>query len=147
MTSEKGKNCPIELRRIRFIRAEDKKEIVLISNDLKSEATVIMGLYKQRWLIELFFKWIKQNLRVKRYLGTSENAVLIKVLVTMIAYFLLRLIKSNYPVNTLSLQAIARLISANIFHRKSISELIGIALSKPKPDKTIINQKLEIQYT
>lgn len=146
LTSEKGKNCPIELRRIRFIRAEDKKEIVLISNDLKSEATVIMGLYKQRWQIELFFKWIKQNLRIKRYLGTSENAVLIQVLVAMIAYFLLRLIKSNYPVGTLSLQDIGRLISTNIFHRKSINELIGVAFSKLKRDKTNTNQQLEILY-
>jgi len=146
LTSEKGKACPITLRRIRFIRAEDKKEIVLISNDLKSEAAVIMALYKQRWQIELFFKWIKQNLRIKRYLGTSENAVLIQVLVAMIAYFLLRLVKCHYPVGTHSLQNIGRLIASNIFHRKSITELVGIDMSKVKPDKTKVNQQVEMLY-
>ena len=146
LTSEKGLNCPIKLRRIRFIRAEDKKEIVLISNDLTSDAAVIMDLYKQRWQIELFFKWIKQNLRIKRYLGTSENAVMIQVLVAMIAYLLLRLIKNTYPVGKLSLQDISRLVSTNIFHRKSISELAGMAFRKVKPDKTNINQQLEMLY-
>jgi putative transposase len=65
---------PEPLRRVRFIRREDEKEIVLISNDLTSPAEEIMALYKQRWQIELFFKWIKQNLKIKRFLGTSEQA-------------------------------------------------------------------------
>jgi len=146
LTSKKGQECPIELRRIRFIRAQDNKEIVLISNDLKSAATIIMDLYKQRWQIELFFKWIKQNLRIKRYLGTSENAVLIQVLVAMITYLLLRLVKHHYPVGKLTLQSLNRLISSNIFHRKTLIELIGTALNKDKPDKPMVNQQVEIQY-
>ena len=60
LTSEKGKNCPIPLRRIRFIRQEDEKEIVLISNDFTSPAEELMTLYKQHRQIELFFKWIKK---------------------------------------------------------------------------------------
>lgn len=144
LTSKKGQECPIELRRIRFTREEDKKEIVLISNDLESSASVIMDLYKQRWQIELFFKWIKQNLHIKRYLGTSENAVLIQVLVAMIAYLLLRLVKNNYPVGKLSLQDLSRLISTNLFHRKSLKELIGVALHKLKPDKPSNIQQVEM---
>lgn len=135
LSSKKGQECPIELRRIRFVRNEDKKEIVLISNDLESPASVIMALYKQRWQIELFFKWIKQNLRIKHYLGTSENAVLIQVLVVMIAYLLLRLVKNNYPIGKLSLQDINRLISTNVFHRKPLKELLGVTLREMKPDK------------
>ena len=69
VSSEKGKKSPISLRRIRFIRREDEKEIVLISNDLTSPAEEIMALYKQRWQIELFFKWIKQNLKNQTFLG------------------------------------------------------------------------------
>ena len=146
LTSDKGKQCPITLRRIRFVRIEDQKEIVLISNDLKSEAQVIMDLYKQRWQIELFFKWIKQNLKIKRYLGTSENAVMIQVLVAMIAYLLLRLVKNHYPVGTLSLQGIGRLVSTNIFERKSIPQLTGRVRVRGKPARTTAQQQFEMLY-
>ena len=147
LTSKKGQECPIALRRIRFIREEDQKEIVLISNDLDSPATELMGLYKQRWQIELFFKWIKQNLRIKRYLGTSENAVMIQVLVAMIAYLLLRLVKVKYPAERLSLQGLSRLISTNLFHRKTLKQLIGNALEKVKPDKTMNLKQIDMFLT
>ena len=96
-----------------------------------------MALYKQRWEIELFFKWIKQNLRLKRFIGTSRNAVKIQVLVAMIAYLLLRLVKNTLPLNKLSLQEIARLISANIFHKKRLIDLLLGATEKIKPDKSV----------
>jgi len=137
LSSKKGQDCPVTLRRIHFIRKEDGKEIVLITNDLKRKAEEIMALYKQRWEIELFFKWVKQNLRIKRFLGTSENAVKIQVLVAMIAYLLLRITKNSLPLNKLSLQEVARLISANIFHKKSLGELLLGAFDKFKPDKSI----------
>ena len=146
LTSEKGKQCPITLRRIRFIHTEDQKEIVLISNDLKSPAAVIMNLYKERWQIELFFKWIKQNLKVKRYLGTSENAVMIQVLVAMIAYLLLKLLKNHHPVGTLSLQNLGRLVSTNLFERKTMLQLIGQTFTKAKPDKKESSQQVEMLY-
>jgi len=146
LTSKKGKACPITLRRIRFIRAEDQKEIILISNDLDSPTAVIMSLYKERWQIELFFKWIKQNLRIKRYLGTSENAVMIQVLVAMIAYLLLRLLKNRYPVRTLSLQNLGRLVSTNLFERKTMLQLIGQKFTKTKPDKKESSQQVEMLY-
>jgi len=137
LSSKKGQDCPITLRRIHFIRKEDGKEIVLISNDLAREAEALMALYKQRWEIELFFKWIKQNLRIKRFLGTSENAVKIQVLVAMIAYLLLRLTKNILPLDKLSLQEITRLISANIFHKKSLYDLLLGVYDEIKPDKSI----------
>jgi IS4 transposase len=104
LTSEKGKKCPIPLRRIRFVRQEDEKEIMLISNDLNNPAEEIMALYKQRWQIELFFKWIKQNLKIKRFFGTSENAVHLQVLVAMIAYLLLKLVNNSLSTFQVSLQ-------------------------------------------
>lgn len=137
LNSKKGQNCPVLLRRIHFVRKEDEKEIVLITNDLKRSAKELTGLYKQRWEIELFFKWIKQNLRIKRFLGTSENAVKIQVLIAMIAYLLLRFVKNSLPLNKLSLQEITRLISANIFHKKTLSELLLGVFEKPKPNKSI----------
>jgi putative transposase len=86
---------------------------VFISNDLTRSAEDIAALYKQRWQIELFFKWIKQNLKVKRFVGRSENAVLIQVLTAMIAYLLLKLIQNStsWPC---SLQKIARLVGINL---------------------------------
>jgi hypothetical protein len=137
LSSDKGQECPVTLRKIHFVRKEDNKEIILITSDLDRKATEVMALYKQRWEIELFFKWIKQNLRLKRFIGTSKNAVKIQVLVAMIAYLLLRLVKNTLPLNKLSLQEIARLISANIFHKKRLSDLLLRATEKIKPDKSV----------
>jgi len=147
LSSKKGQDCPITLRRIHFIRKEDDKEIVLITNDLNRSAQALMALYKQRWEIELFFKWIKQNLRIKRFLGTSENAVKIQVLVAMIAYLLLRFVKNSFPQNKLSLQEITRLVSANIFHKKSIIELFWGNREKIKPDKSTRCKQGELVFS
>ena len=128
-TIKAKKDCPITLRRITFIRSEDQKQLVFITNDLKRSAVDIAALYKQRWQIELFFKWIKQNLKVKRFIGRSENAVIIQILIAMIAYLLLRLTQlAGY--SALSLQKIARLISVNLTSRRSI-----LALLNPSPTK------------
>ena len=124
------KDCSITLRRITFKRSEDQKQLVFISNDLKRSAAEIAALYKQHWQIELFFKWIKQNLKIKRFIGRSENAVIIQVLIAMIAYLLLRLTQlAGY--STLSLQRIARLVSVNLISCRPIFELLDPLLTKP----------------
>ncbi|WP_211752413.1 transposase, partial [Nitrosomonas communis] len=66
-----------------------------MTNDFERPAQAIADLYKMRWQIELFFKWIKQNLKIKRFLGTSKNAVLIQVTVAIIAYLLVRLVQQS----------------------------------------------------
>jgi hypothetical protein len=147
LTSEKGKKCPIPLRRIRFIRLEDEKEIVLISNDLTRPAEEIMALYKQRWQIELFFKWIKQNLKIKRFLGTSEQAVHLQVLIAMIAYLLLKLVNNSLSTLHVSLQQLTRLISANLFQRKSLLEIIALTQQKRKPLKPRQFLQSELQFS
>ena len=130
LTSKKAKrDCPIPLRRITLRRKEDQKILVFISNDLTRSAEDIAALYKQRWQIELFFKWIKQNLKIKCFLGRSENAVLIQVLTAMIAYLLLKLIQLQSQCS-FSLQHIARLMSLNLTSRRSV-----LALLHPKPDR------------
>ncbi len=124
LTSDKAiRDCPIALRRVTFRRAEDQKVLVFISNDLTASAESIAALYKQRWQIELFFKWIKQNLKIKRFIGRNENAVLIQVLTAMISYLLLKLIQISvqWPC---SMQQIARLISINLTSRRSLFELL-----------------------
>jgi hypothetical protein len=85
-------NYPEPLRLIRYWYIDkngEKKEIEIITNDLKHSASTITALYKGRWEIETFFKWIKQNLRIKTFIGTSENAVMTQVWVAMIFYLLL----------------------------------------------------------
>lgn len=146
LTSTKGQNCPISLRRIRFIRQEDQKEIILITNDLNSPAQELMDLYKQRWQIELFFKWVKQNLKIKRFFGTSEHAVHLQVLMAMIAYLLLKLLNNNLSTLQISLQKLTQLIAANLFQRKSMTDLIASAHQKRKPDKSSSGRQLEIQF-
>ena len=142
LSSEKGRrDCPTRLRRVKIRREEDGKELVFISNDLKRTAVEIADLYKSRWQIELFFKWIKQNLKIKRFIGRSENAVKIQVLTAMIAYLLLRLaqITTHCP---LSLQQIARKVSLNLTSRRSLLELFFSNPPEKSEDSLFQNQGL-----
>lgn len=124
LTSDKArKTCPISLRRVTFLREEDQKVLVFISNDMARTAEEIAALYKQRWQIELFFKWIKQNLKIKRFIGRNENAVWIQILVAMIAYLLLKRAQQS-SFSSLSLQQINRLVSVNITSRRSLIDLL-----------------------
>ena len=147
LSSDKAKtNCPIPLRRIVFERAEDKKVLVFISNDLDCSAEEIAELYKQRWQIELFFKWIKQNLKIKRFLGRSENAVMIQVLVAMIAYLLLKLIQLGIQ-SHFSLQKIARILSLNLVARRTIEDILHPDLGRNENnDEPSPQLELEVSY-
>lgn len=131
LTSAKGQHSQGDLRRI-VSRREDDQVLVFITNDFDRTAQAIADLYQQRWQIELFFKWIKQNLKIKRFLGTSQNAVLIQVIVAMIAYLLIRLVQQAFP-NSLSLPEWARLISANILAKRSLIELAAPPKPSPPP--------------
>jgi len=114
-----------------FCRKEDGKILVFVTNDMTRSAKDIAELYKQRWQIELFFKWIKQNLKIKCFLGRSENAVMIQVLVALISYLLLKLVQLNGRCQ-LSLQKIVRLISINLTSRRSV-----LALFQPDPGRKL----------
>ena len=90
--SSKGDSkLPVRLRRIEVVRDEDKKMVVVISNDMKRSAVEIAQAYKFRWQIELLFRWLKQHLKIRKFLGTSPNAVKLQIYAAMIAYILLRL--------------------------------------------------------
>ena len=142
LSSAKGrKECPTILRRIRFVRKEDGKKLVFITNDLKRSAGAIAALYKQRWKIELFFKWIKQNLKIKRFIGTSENAVKIQIIIAMIAYLLLHMAHSLLPLSR-SMQQLARLVSVNLMERRSLLELLTDTPPPPKQRSATIQHQL-----
>ncbi len=103
----------------------------VLTNDLKAPATEIAALYKTRWQIELFFKWVKQNLRIKKFLGTSENAIKLQIIAALIAFLLIR-IAQKATLGRHSLQDFTRLIRANLLHRKSIHDLLYPPPRKPQ---------------
>jgi len=104
------------------VRIATGKTIRLVTNDLDAPAEDIAALYKQRWQIELFFKWIKQNLKIRRFLGTSENAVRIQIFVALIAYLLLRAAHAAQSAVTRPL-AFVRLVRLNLMHRRPVNAL------------------------
>ena len=121
---------PQDLREVHII-IDTGKKLRIISNDLTSPAEVIADLYKTRWQIELFFRWVKQNLKIRKFLGTTENAVRIQLTVAMIAYLLVRMAHAaqNAVASPLTF---ARLVRANLMHAKSIHTL---AEPEPPPAK------------
>lgn len=108
--------------RVLTVRIATGKLIRLVTNDLDASAQEIADLYKARWQIELFFKWIKQNLKIARCLGTSENAVRIQIFVALIAYLVLRAAHAAQNAVTTTL-AFTRLVRLNIMHRRPIDQL------------------------
>lgn len=99
------------------------KTLRLVSNDLDASAQEIADLYKRRWAIELFFRWVKQTLRIRHFIGRSENAVRIQIAVALIAYLLLRLAKDAVKIIDSPL-AFARLVRANLMHKRDIDKLL-----------------------
>jgi IS4 transposase len=112
------------------VRIETGKILRILSNDLDASAEEIAALYKTRWEIELFFRWIKQNLKIKKFLGTSENAVRIQIAIALIVYLLLKLaFKAQKSVTTLL--AFTRLVKANLMQLKRIDRLLSKNPSEP----------------
>jgi hypothetical protein len=106
------------------VRIETGKVLRILSNDLDAPAAEIAALYKRRWQIELFFRWIKQTLKIKHFLGRSENAVRIQIAVALIAFVLLRLAHAAQS-EVESLLTFTRLVRANLMHRRPIDRLLG----------------------
>jgi len=114
------------VREVRVL-TETGKELRILSNDLDAPAQQIADLYKQRWQIELFFRWIKQRLKITRFLGTSENAIRIQVAVALIAFLLLQLAHARQRAVTAT-TAFARLVRANLMHRRPIDALLEVPI-------------------
>lgn len=128
----KGRKNPFSdpVREIR-VRIETGKVLRILCNDLDASASDIADLYKRRWEIELFFRWVKQTLKIRHFLGTSENAVRIQIAVALIAYLLLRVAQGNQK-TVKSPLAFARLVRANLMHRKRIDRLIATNQTPPQ---------------
>jgi len=128
---------PAPLRRIHYFDAEKDLRLIFLSNNFQLEALTIAQLYRARWQVELFFRWIKQHLRVRSFYGTSENAVKTQVWVAISVYVLVAILKKQLRLD-LSLHKILQILSVTIFEKSPIS----LALSQykeriPEPDPYI----------
>src|SRR5438552_27071 len=126
LASKSNARLPIPLRRIK-IRREKGGVITLLTNDLARTAIEIAALYKSRWQIELLFRWIKQHLDIRKFLGRNDNAIRLQVLAAMIAYLLLR-IAARVNCTTMLPLRLAELVSQFLFTRRSIA-----TITKPPP--------------
>ena len=121
------------------VKTDTGKVLRILCNDLDAPAQEIADLYKRRWAIELFFRWVKQTLRIRHFLGTSENAVSIQIAVALIAYLLLGIAHAAQKAVPSPL-AFARLIRTNLMHRKRIDRLTGPDPTPPQNSLQMIIQ-------
>jgi hypothetical protein len=117
------KNCPIQLRRISYRDQETGKQYVFLTNHFKLAAKTIADIYKARWQVELFFKWIKQNLKIKSFVGTSKNAVMTQIWIALCVYLLIAFIKFQAKLKQ-SMQQILRLSQLNLFEKRDLIALL-----------------------
>lgn len=126
------KDYPEHIRRIRFKDPATDKTLIFLTNNTALPATTIAALYKSRWQVELFFKWIKQNLRIKHFFGTSENAVKTQIWCAVCTYVLIAIIKKELQINA-SLYTCLQILSVSIFEKTELS----CALQPPEPTTII----------
>jgi len=132
-----AKKCPIQLRRIGYRDPETGKHYVFLTNNFKLAAKTIADIYKARWQVELFFKWIKQNLKIKFFLGTSKNTVMTQIWIALCVYLLLAFIKFQSKLKK-RMQQILRLLQLNLFEKRDLMALLRD--DPPLDRKTDINQ-------
>lgn len=121
-TGAKAKSCSIPLRRIGYTDPETGKHYTFLTNNFDLAAKTIADIYKDRWQIEQFFKWLKQNLKVKKFFGTSKNAVMTQIWIAAIAMLLLAYYKYKAKLGQ-NLSAILQLLQLNLFERRNIWRL------------------------
>ncbi len=122
------KNYPGKMRRIKYYDKEINKLFVFITNNFSLDALLITQLYKARWNVELFFKWLKQHLRIKAFYGTSQNAVYTQIWIVVSVYVLVAIIKKKLVLKQ-SLYTILQILSISLFERMPIKQAFqGIEL-------------------
>jgi len=133
---------PERLRRIRFRDVETKKTLIFITNDFVLPAHVIAALYKARWQVELFFKWVKQHLHIKSFFGTSENAVKTQVWIAMSVYVLIAILRKRMNLEHLSLWQISQVLSLTCFEKRPVNSLF--LFEKPEIPAVQIGKQLTL---
>ena len=126
-----SKSYPEQLRRIRFKDPETGKTLVFLTNNTALPPLTIAALYKNRWQVELFFKWIKQHLRIKRFLGTSENAVKTQIWCAVSTYVLIAIVKRELQLDA-SLYTLLQILSVSVFEKSQLSSALRPSLEAPE---------------
>jgi len=119
----KTKDYPQHLRRIKFYDAEHNQDLVFLTNNFDLPALTVAQLYRCRWQVELFFKWIKQHLRIKAFYGTTENAVKTQIWIAITVYVLVTIVKKRLNLDA-SLYTILQILSLTLFEKTRINQLL-----------------------
>ncbi len=136
-STQTAKKCPIQLRRVGYRDSETGRHYIFLTNNFTLAAKTIADIYKARWQVELFFKWVKQNLKIKSFIGTSKNAVMTQIWIALCVYLLLSFIKFQAKLKR-SLQQILRVLHLNLFEKR---DLMALLRGDPLHDgNTAINQ-------
>ena len=136
-----SKNYPEHLRRIRFRDAESGKTLVFLTNHVALPALTIAALYKNRWQVELFFKWIKQHLRIKQFYGTSENAVKTQIWIAVSVYVLVAIVKKRLDLDA-SLYTLLQIFSVTLFEKIDLKQ--ALTMEEYKPDASQMTKQLNL---
>ncbi len=134
---------PVVLRRIKYFDKEQRRTFVFLTNNFTQPTVDIAMLYKYRWKVELFFKWIKQHLKIKSFWGTSMNAVKTQVYIAIITYTLVAVIKSKLK-TTLSTYEILQIMSASLFDKTPLNELLQSPVYKNVKEQKCEQLKIEL---
>lgn len=129
VTQKSKKGYPERLRRVSFVDKERNKRFVFLTNNFEIPAETVAAVYKQRWQVELFFKWVKQHLRIKSFIGTSVNAVKSQIWVALCIYLLVAITKKKLDIPC-SLYTFLQILEVNLFEKKPISSLVAEALKR-----------------
>jgi len=135
-----SKKCPIKLRLVTYLDKLTNKKYQFLTNNFKLAAKTIADIYKSRWQVELFFKWIKQNLKIKKFIGTSKNAVMTQIWIAMCVYLMISFIKHTSKI-TKSMQQILRLLQLNLFEKRELIPMlqgIPIRIQMSNPDQMTV---------
>jgi len=120
-----SKDYPVHLRRVRFKDPESGKTLVFLTNQFALPAASICALYKSRWQVELFFKWIKQHLRIKQFYGTSDNAVKTQIWIAVSVYVLVAIIKKRLALEA-SLYTLLQVFSVTLFEKMPMPQALSV---------------------
>jgi IS4 transposase len=120
-----AKDYPEHLRRIRFKDPQTQQTLVFLTNNTSLPPLTIAALYKSRWQVELFFKWIKQHLRIEKFLGNSENAVKTQIWCAVSTYVLIAIVKKELQLNA-SLYTLLQILSVSVFEKTEVSSALQL---------------------
>ena len=134
-TNKSLHDYPEQFRRVKFYDKDNDRYLVLLTNNVTIAALTVAQLFKYRWQIELFFKWIKQHLRIKAFYGTTENAVKTQIWIATSVYVLVAIVKKRLKLEA-SLYTILQILSVTLFEKSDVNQLLTEYTAAPQPPDT-----------